>query len=599
MPSHGKGAPVVSVATSPLVSLERKFPMFTVPLQVLLRMTQIQKHEELMEEDALRRFDESMGRAMFVSHQWLAMEHPDPNFQQLSVLQQALTNLCSGTSRVSLPPVVEVWFGRMPLPTVADFKKHELYIWYDYFCIPQSNAEVRHCAISSIPSYIAMCYFFVILSPPSKHKEGHTLSPDSWAERGWCRLENMARRFGREDGFVISVQVAGNPTLAQDIGGVALAPGKGLFSVDEDRDRFRPVLQQMLWSKLHSLLFKGDFHNYRFLLNLQEHAYGGLGIQPLEGLIPNFETEIDPSADPHGFVVARYLHDTGFKTVRDRDEAGWSPMCYAVLRDDPFLIKALLLNRADVNDAIAQSKKDAHLIKEMSVLAIAAFYNNCKAMKELLFAKAQVNAANSLGGNALHPATAANSIEAVRMLHEANIDPTLKAFPGIGAFKMACAFAGVQMIKEMMIRFPGIVNLQFCLHTGLAFSGGLRTVSFLLEASADINEQFVAKKRNWWVILKVLSFRHWISPSALTYMASNCRGATPLMFSIMTGKFDCTSLLLSAGARLNLRNAHGKTALDIARETGAPVSIESLVMGTQSMAADGDDSADSDFTIEI
>eukprot|EP00438_Fugacium_kawagutii_P032357 Skav234860 [mRNA] locus=scaffold840:125302:126576:- [translate_table: standard] len=424
--------------------------MFTVPLQIFLQMTRMQKHEELVEEDALRCFDESMGRALFVSHQWLAMEHPDPNFEQLSVLQEALTNLCAGTTHVSLPPVVEIWFGRMRLPSVADFQKHKLYIWYDYFCIPQmqSNADSRSCAISSIPSYIAMCYFFVILSPALEHEEGHTLSPDSWAERGWCRLENMARRLSREDGFVISVQVPGNPTLAQDIGGVGLAPGRGLFSEDGDRDRFRPLLQQMLWSKLHNLLFKKDFHNYRFLLNLQGHAYDGLAIQPLECLIPNFHTEIDPCTDPHGFVVARYLHDTGFKTVRDRDEAGWSPMCYAVLKDDPFLIKALLLNGANVNDAITRPKTDAHLTKGMSVLAIAACYNSCGAMKELLAAKAQVNAVNSLGGSALFVAAAMGNIEAVRVLKEANIDPKLKSFPGIGAFKMACAFAGVPMIKD-------------------------------------------------------------------------------------------------------------------------------------------------------
>eukprot|EP00438_Fugacium_kawagutii_P032356 Skav234859 [mRNA] locus=scaffold840:117067:124884:- [translate_table: standard] len=56
----------------------------------------------------------------------------------------------------------------------------------------------------------------------------------------------------------------------------------------------------------------------------------------------------------------------------------------------------------------------------------------------------------------------------------------------------------------------------------------------------------------------------------------------------MTGKFDCTSLLLSAGARVNLRNARGKTALDMARETGAPMSIVSLAAGSAQSMTGGD-----------
>eukprot|EP00438_Fugacium_kawagutii_P012064 Skav235785 [mRNA] locus=scaffold7679:4157:6377:- [translate_table: standard] len=182
-----------------------------------------------------------------------------------------------------------------------------------------------------------------------------------------------------------------------------------------------------------------------------------------------------------------------------------------------------------------------------------------------------------MGGNALIPAATMCSVEAVRLLHEANIDPTVKVFPGIGVFKLACAFAGVPMIKELMMRFPDIVKLRFCLHTALAFHGGIRTVSFLLEASADVNEAFAVQKRGWWLILQLLRMRHWLSPSALT--------------------FDSTPLLLSAGARLDLRNARGKTALDMARETGAPASIVSLAMGTRT--DDGKDSDSDGSTIEI
>ena len=52
-------------------------------------------------------------------------------------------------------------------------------------------------------------------------------------------------------------QVASLPTLANDLGGLVQAPGKGRFSIEADRSNFGPVLVKMMWAKLHNLLFKG------------------------------------------------------------------------------------------------------------------------------------------------------------------------------------------------------------------------------------------------------------------------------------------------------------------------------------------------------
>ena len=65
-----------------------------------------------------------------MSHQWLGIQHPDPSFEQLLVLQKALMDLISGACRVSLPPVIELWFGRLRLPTAADFNAQGLFLWY-------------------------------------------------------------------------------------------------------------------------------------------------------------------------------------------------------------------------------------------------------------------------------------------------------------------------------------------------------------------------------------------------------------------------------------------------------------------------------------
>lgn len=291
--------------------------------------------------------------------------------------------------------------------------------------------------------------------------------------------------------------------------------------------------------------------------------------------MPNFSTKIDPSIDRHGFVTAKFLHENGFASVQERDAAGWSPICYAVLRDDPFLIEALVKNKADVNDSNRRAKNDAQLPKGLPLLSLAGTYNNNQAMRALLLAKANVNAKDSLGGNALTASIGMGNKEAVQILCDANINPNVKLLPGTGAFKIACGFADVPTIQAIMTRLPANVNLRFALHFGLIFYANVDMVSFLLKSSADINEQLEVpmKKTGWWMLLKFLALRHRVSPSALTYLAYHHSGATPLMLSIITAKFDCASLLLASGARVDLKNRRGKTAADMVRETGAPISL--------------------------
>ena len=62
------------------------------------------------------------------------------------------------------------------------------------------------------------------------------------------------------------------------------------------------VIFKVVWKKLHSLLNSGDLHGYRFLLNLHRVYFDGVeDLHPIQSLVPNFVTEIDPVADADGF----------------------------------------------------------------------------------------------------------------------------------------------------------------------------------------------------------------------------------------------------------------------------------------------------------
>ena len=86
-----------------------------------------------------------------------------------------------------------------------------------------------------------------------------------------------------------------------------------------------------------------------------------------------------------------------------------------------------------------------------------------------------------------------------------------------------------------MISTAKVVSLRFCLHIALVFFGAGETVSSLIEAAADINEQLriPPSRVTWWTIVKMLHARHHFSPSALTYLAYHHYGATPLIVSIL------------------------------------------------------------------
>ena len=220
-------------------------------------------------------------------------------------------------------------------------------------------------------------------------------------------------------------------------------------------------------------------------------------------------------------------------------------------------------------------------------------------MKPLLLARANVKARDYFGGTALSVAAAYNNADAVRILWMASIDPRVRAFPGASAFKLACCFDSLQSMEGIMRCFS--VSLRFSLHFALAFVGDGDTICSLIKASAGINEQLEIPPGHgsWWMLLKGLALRHSFSPSALTYLAYHHRGATPLMFSIVTGKFGATSILLEAGALLDIRNSGGKTAEDILRETQAPVSLSSPCLSPSSFAQEAESDSDADPMIVL
>ena len=177
-------------------SHELHAPMWVAKVQDVLEMTgRFRPHQNLKDEGLVVPWSPTMF-TIFVSHQWLSLQHPDPDGVQLQVLQSILRKLIAKQLKIENDAVMQYNGRRMTGSELA--RVQGAYIWLDYFCVPQ-NVE-GHAApglmeeqllyVHSIPRYVDHCNVFVALVPKAMHSNtGTQCSFHSWLARGWCRTE--------------------------------------------------------------------------------------------------------------------------------------------------------------------------------------------------------------------------------------------------------------------------------------------------------------------------------------------------------------------------------------------------------------------------
>ena len=163
-------------------------------------------------------FDQSMGNAGYVSHQWLAERHPDPELRQMEVLQDALRHILRKQGSVSLDAITEaVVPGAKPLQ-FQELQSRPLFLWYDYFSVPQQclhngGTTCRGLdtdqakAITSFPAYVAECrYFFALCPTVDCPSQGKVLNTCTWARRAWAsNLGSQASYLGCSVAYFLTI----------------------------------------------------------------------------------------------------------------------------------------------------------------------------------------------------------------------------------------------------------------------------------------------------------------------------------------------------------------------------------------------------------
>eukprot|EP00439_Symbiodinium_sp_Y106_P063544 s2342_g9.t2 len=479
-----------------------------------------------------------------------------------------MTRLLTGRGFVSLDGTTESAVRTAkPFPMEA-FQVEALFFWYDYFSCPQHNdggdtSQQAH-AIGSIPAYVARSHFFLALCPVLDCPlEAKVLSVESWSTRAWCRLERAARELSPDNLWILiesetSIQTVGT-ALSFPTGPV----GEGDFTIEDDRQKVAKVMRKILMQKLNHCLRVGDLPGYRRHFNLQTVHFRGLQIPPFS----NCEGDGDDD------VVAEFLHQNGFGNVAEADSAGWRPLHYAALAGNTEVLRGLLEQRADVNWRTSKDEPMLGFPIWMSALDLASFFKHQEATQFLLAARAHLE-----GGLApsMNFAASSDNVEGIRLLCGAGGKPLGQSLLGISSFEAAASSGCTAAMEELMLQAcPGSLNLSRALWFAAASRGGsAELVQRLIGLRADINFQVNLRRdfrrlNRLFLGLKSVEYQMGRT-TVLATVAYHMHGSTPLMHFINSAQFEGAAALIAAGARLDIRNCRSWTAADFAKGRSIP-----------------------------
>ncbi|CAE7550514.1 anks1b [Symbiodinium sp. CCMP2456] len=558
------------------------FPMYTVAVELVLEMTEVLPHEELKAKRQLTVFEDDVGaRAAFVSHQWVARHHPDPEFAQMSVLQRALQRLLA-RNVVPIDLATETYLPTAtPLP-MREFQTSSLFLWYDYFSVPQLEQCDQAKAINSIPAYVAKCVLFLVLCPtiecPSASK---VLGALTWSQRGWCALERTARELSPCSSWIL-IQ---SSTCVELVGGRISFPrvsvGEGNFAKEEDRQKLAPVMRNIVMSKIMHCLRVGDLPGFRIQFNAQSVYLRGLDVEPVSSILPDNNADQADIRD----AVGHFLYQNGLTKINEADSGGWWPLHYAALAGKAEVVRGLLQQRAAVNQRTSKEVLSLGVSRWVSALDVAVLFKRHEAARLLISARANLE-----GGivSAMQCAAAADSREAIKMLCAAEGKPLARDLIGISSFDTASSFNCQMAVDELVAQAQlNPLVLSKGLHIATFFRGGSADlVQYLLDLQADIDFRFDMKRDysrlgRLLVGAKALQYRLG-KATALSTLAYHIHGSTPLMQAVRSAQYEAAATLIACGAQLELRNCRGWTAADFAEGQSIPRFLQKGLDGDRS-----------------
>jgi len=196
------------------------------------------------------------------------------------------------------------------------------------------------------------------------------------------------------------------------------------------------------------------------------------------------------------------------------------------------------------------------------------------AVRSLIAASVNVNAAQSDGATALAWAAHGNDLETAELLIRAGADPNRANDYGVTPLSLACTNGSAAMVEKLLTAnanpnaalLAGETVLMTC-----ARSGNVDAVNALLARGADVNAKETRGEQT--ALMWAVAERHPQAAQALIARGADVRarskaGFTPLLLAARHGDLDSARLLLDAGANVNDATPEDGNALVVASGSG-------------------------------
>jgi ankyrin repeat protein len=290
------------------VSDEEESSAELVRLHTLLKLYGRQRHPRIDLYEVLKERDELVqwryvppkSTVLYISHEWVGTNHPDPDGTQMYHLLYLLERLQKGeVSRTDMDSLHSLMYKHNYTTTAEEWKQilnsAKTYIWYDGFCLPRAR---QGDGFRLIASYVQLCSFMIILAPGCTHfdridpktKRKMNLCYRTYRLRARCVFEMfcafLTTRGGEKPRPVLLVRSGtGIPNWVSPLECQRLAVGTSSFECCDSNHTLiqtcrRPVyltsLVRMIETRVRSLFLSGDFAEARLSLCFTNYWCRGL-----------------------------------------------------------------------------------------------------------------------------------------------------------------------------------------------------------------------------------------------------------------------------------------------------------------------------------
>lgn len=534
---------------------------------------------------------------IFVSHQWLAIDHPDESGEQLAVLQDALANIIEGVTKVELDLQAQ-FIGQHK--TLSDQEREEIkegYIWMDWFSVPQERNskgatpsamgaspsaifspmnflsersgteswtpldEANKC-IQSIPAYVEACQIFVALVPNLTHSSGSQVNYSSWLQRGWCRAEMWCKLLSERSKVPIVVVTASDRAeFDHPMMWMRSPVHQGDFGLESDRRKVSRFIQRALSLKLQRLREskrKKDLNLYRFFLARADEICG--------------KTICNDTMEE---FWRKYMFSSPNDAIQF--QVGMTGLACATLSGQTEMMQELLEKGASTKLKLPPLL-DVDIFPGFCLLHLAAQGGErCEqALEALLKTRCDPNGMSAQGAPPLGQCLTGRAVDLL-VQYRADVN---RAGSMVAASPLdACCYRQVapSVIQRLIEHGAYVSNEQgrcispLCMLVFHAHGNPLwrETADLLIDAEADPNNKMImtGALHMAQVLSRCWMASRWMATSKEPPMLFKiiCNGdTTPLGLAAILGSETMVEYLLTKGAKVHIKNRRSQTVINLA-----------------------------------